>query len=509
MPAAVPEVRITAQNAQPVAPDGDFVLYWMVASRRTRHSFALDRAVEHSEALGKPLLVLEALRTDYPFASDRHHAFVLAGMADNRAACDARGVTYHGYVEPEPGAGRGLIEALAARACVVVTDDWPCMFVPRMVEAAAAQVAVRVEAVDGNGLYPMHATDRVFGRAVDFRRYLQKVLADHLGERPSPDPLARARALGKAILPDGVATRWPEADDALLEADPARLALLPIDHGVPPSPVLRGGAKAGREVLESFLAERLPRYGTSRNHPDDDAASGLSPYLHFGHIGAHEVFDALVALEGWRGDDVSQVVNGKAGAWWGMSPAAESFLDELVTWRELGFNSCSKRPDDYDRFESLPDWVRKTLGEHRADPRPFLYTLDEFDEARTHDPIWNAAQNQLRTEGRMHNYLRMLWGKKILEWTPSPEHALHVMIELNNRYALDGRDPNSYSGIFWVLGRYDRPWAPARPVFGMIRFMSSDSTRKKLKLKGYLERYTPESDREPAQGALFGDDAKT
>ncbi len=503
MPAAVPDVRITAQNERPIAADGAFVLYWMVAARRTRHSFALDRAVEHCEALGKPLLIVEALRVDYPWASDRHHAFVLAGMADNRAACAERGVTCHTYVEPTNGAGKGLLDALAKDACVVVTDDWPCMFVPRMVKALAARVPIRVEAVDGNGLYPMHATDRVFGRAVDFRRYLQKVLADHLGTLPSKDPLGRAKAHGEAVIPEEVRTRWPAADDGLLGAEPARLATLPIDHGVPPSAVLPGGPVAGRRVLASFLAARLSRYGTSRNHPDDDAASGLSPYLHFGHVGTHEVFDALVAQEGWSGDDVSPVANGKAGAWWGMSPAAEGFLDELITWRELGFNFCSKRPDDYDRFGSLPDWVQKTLGEHRADTRPFLYTFDELDQAATHDEIWNAAQNQLRTEGRMHNYLRMLWGKKVLEWTPSPEHALEVLIELNNRYALDGRDPNSYSGIFWVLGRYDRPWAPARPVFGMIRFMSSDSTRKKLKLKGYLERYAPAADRPPAQGALF------
>jgi deoxyribodipyrimidine photo-lyase len=171
-----------------------------------------------------------------------------------------------------------------------------------------------------------------------------------------------------------------------------------------------------------------------------------------------------------------------------MSQAAEAFLDQLVTWRELGFNFCSRR-DDYDRFDSLPDWARRSLAEHAADPREHVYSVDELAAARTHDPLWNAAQRQLVREGRIHNYLRMLWGKKILQWARSPEDALEAMIELNNRYALDGRDPNSYSGISWVLGRFDRPWAPERPIFGKIRYMSSENTARKLKVKEYIRRY--------------------
>jgi len=171
-----------------------------------------------------------------------------------------------------------------------------------------------------------------------------------------------------------------------------------------------------------------------------------------------------------------------------MSPSAEAFLDQIVTWRELGYNFCAKR-SDFDRFESLPEWARNTLAKHAADPRAVVYDLESFAAARTHDPLWNAAQTQLRVEGRIHNYLRMLWGKKILEWTRFPEDALDVMIELNNRYALDGRNPNSYSGIFWVLGRYDRPWGPERPIFGTIRYMSSENTARKMDVKGYLRRF--------------------
>jgi len=172
-----------------------------------------------------------------------------------------------------------------------------------------------------------------------------------------------------------------------------------------------------------------------------------------------------------------------------MSRSAETFLDQLITWRELGYNMCAHMPL-YDRYESLPAWSQESLDRHRKDPRPYLYGLERFENAETHDPLWNAAQMQLKREGRLHNYLRMLWGKKILEWSRSPEGALDIMIHLNNKYALDGRNPNSYSGIFWILGRYDRPWAPERPVLGRIRYMSSDNTRRKLRLKQYLSRYS-------------------
>jgi deoxyribodipyrimidine photo-lyase len=170
-----------------------------------------------------------------------------------------------------------------------------------------------------------------------------------------------------------------------------------------------------------------------------------------------------------------------------MSPAAEAFIDQLVTWRELGYNMAARR-DDYAEYSSLPDWARRSLDAHAADPRPHIYPFETLDAATTDDELWNAAQRQLRREGRIQNYLRMLWGKRILEWTAAPQDALAAMIELNNRYALDGRNPNSYSGIFWVLGRYDRPW-PVRPIFGAVRYMSSANTARKLRVREYLARY--------------------
>ena len=201
----------------------------------------------------------------------------------------------------------------------------------------------------------------------------------------------------------------------------------------------------------------------------------------------HQVFAGLAKKEGWSRDRIKPTTSGQRG-WLGMSDTAESFLDELITWRELGFNYTAQR-DDYEDFESLPDWAKATLGKHAADPREHLYSLEDFAQSRTHDPVWNAAQTQLRETGVMQNYLRMLWGKKVLEWTRAPQEAFGMLIELNNRYALDGRDPNSYTGISWVFGRYDRPWAPERDVYGVIRYMSSTNTVKKLRMKEYLARW--------------------
>jgi deoxyribodipyrimidine photo-lyase len=459
----------------------------MIAFRRSHYNFALQRAVELSCELNKPLLVLEGLRCGYRWASDRLHRFVLQGMAHHRARFAAAKVAYYPYVEPEQGAGKGLLEALARRACAVVTDDYPCFFLPDMISAAGSRLAVRCEAVDSNGLLPLRAADRVFARAFDFRRFLQRNIQTHLAAVPAPDPLDGLTAAKQIVIPDSIRQNWPAASPADLEAGRIALARLPIDHDVAPAP-FDGGEAAGQRVLRQFLQTRLPHYDEGRNDPDEDASSGLSPYLHFGHISTHEIFAELARREGWSPDHLAGDARGARQGWWGLSPAAESFLDELVTWRELGYNMSWQRAD-YDQYDSLPEWAQQTLAAHVRDPRPHLYDLEQLEQAATHDRVWNASQRQLVRDGRLHNYLRMLWGKKILEWSATPRQAADVMIELNNKYAVDGRDPNSYSGIFWVLGRYDRPWGPERPIFGKVRYMSSASTLRKLKLDRYLQTY--------------------
>ena len=411
--------------------------------------------------------------------------FVIQGMRDNAARFESRPVTYYPYLERAEGEGSGLLSALGERACVVITDDFPAFFIPRMIAAAGERLPVRAEAIDGNGLLPMRATDKVYARAHDFRRHLQRTLPEAIYEFPKQDPL-RGAELPTSPVPKDVLKRWPAATSEEL-ADPP-LASLPIDHSVG-AVELEGGGVAGRARMRAFLDDRLGGYADDRNQPDVDAASGLSPYLHFGQVSAHAVVRELAHRESWSPDVLRPSSAGKREGWWQMSAPAEAFLDELITWREVGFNMCALRPDDYDRFESLPAWTLKNFDKHAGDPREHVYALDEFAEARTHDEIWNAAQRELVTTGRMHNYLRMLWGKKILEWTPTPREALAVMVELNNKYALDGRNPNSYSGIFWCLGRYDRAWGPERPIFGTVRFMSSDSTRRKLRIKPYLAKY--------------------
>ncbi|MEZ6133305.1 MAG: deoxyribodipyrimidine photolyase [Pirellulaceae bacterium] len=488
----VPQLRIRATNERQLQLDGQWVLYWMTAFRRVQYNFALQYARDVAKQLDRPLVILEALRVRYQWASDRFHRFVIEGMRDNAAACRSLDVLYYPYVEPQPGAGAGLVRRLAEEACLVVTDDYPCFFHPQMIRVVSRSLPARLEAVESNCLMPLAAEERTFTVAHSYRRFMQKTLPQHLEYTPEPNPLDGRSTRSMPVckrLPNDITQAWPAADlGALLS--PGGLSAIPIDHGVGAGAV-EGGCRAAEKLLAHFITRRLGSYDHDRNEPDEFGSSELSPHLHFGHISAHDVFDRVMQAEKWHPGKLLKP-NGKVNGFWGVGENAEAFLDQLCTWREIGFNMCW-RQSNFDRFESLPEWALETLQEHAQDERPQLYSLDEFENAQTHDEIWNAAQRQLVCEGRIHNYMRMLWGKKILHWSRSPREALAIMLELNNKYGLDGRDPNSYSGIFWVLGRYDRAWGPEREIFGKVRYMTSENTAKKHKLKKYLKRYSVES----------------
>jgi len=487
----IPAIRLTQANDVPIRGDGRYVLYWMIASRRLQWNFALDHAIAQAKSLGKPLLIFEPLRVRYPWASDRLHRFVIEGMEQHADQLAGHAIGYYPYVEPKPGAGTPLLATLARDACLVVTDEYPCFFLPTMVDAIKSTLPARLQLVDGHTVMPLRQADRTFTVAHSYRRWMQKNILDVILDAPRPDPLRGVKLPPFPGLEKKILRRWPMADLKALLA-PAGLDAIAIDHDVQPCFGLTGGSHAATKSLAHFVDRSLSSYGDDRNHPDKRATSGLSPYLHFGHISPHQILAAVFRHEQWAPNQAS-AANGKNTGFWNVSPPSEAFIDQLLTWRELGFNMTFRNPNEYDHYESLPQWALKTLREHSRDPRPAIYSLEQFERSETGDELWNAAQRELVTTGVMHNYLRMLWGKMVLYWTATPQEALQVLIELNNKYALDGRDPNSYSGIFWTLGRYDRAWGPTRPVFGNVRYMTSDSTRRKLKLKNYLAKFGKQS----------------
>ena len=304
---SVPTVRVRVANDAPVNAKGDFVLYWMIAFRRLNWNFSLEQAVAWSLELKKPLVILEALRCGYPWASDRLHRFVLDGMADNMRQAGKQNILYYPYVERKKGAGKGLLSALAKRACVIVTDDYPEFFIPKMVAAAVQRLPVRLEFVDANGLLPMRVAERVFPTAYAFRRFLQQKLPSHLPAAPKADPLKGVRLTKPQSLPQRILNKWPPVSDTELKRSSGLLASLPLDHDVD-AVTQRGGAVAARRTLKKFIEDRLARYPEERNEPEKEGTSGLSPYLHFGHIAVHQIFQAVTEKEGWFFDRLSECI---------------------------------------------------------------------------------------------------------------------------------------------------------------------------------------------------------
>jgi deoxyribodipyrimidine photo-lyase len=480
--------RVFRRNHIQPDPDGTYVLYWMQINRRLHYNFALEYAVRWANKLGKPLLILEAFSCDYPWASDRVHTFMLQGMRENYEYAVSRQLNFLSFAEETPGQYEKLLADLSSRAVMVITDEYPIFIMRERNKRLPDTLRKSYITVDSNGLIPLGLTDKAPYSAYHFRKIVQRNFIESFTNPPAQHPFKNLR--NRTNVLDELPRSWFEGHKeirSVFENIPDFVSSLDIDHET--SAVnLTGTRAAALGMLGQFISNGLMEYDEKHNDPDENKTSRLSPWLHFGKISEYEIVRSVLdhQPEGWNLDSITYN-NGSTGGFYNGDPNISSFLDELITWREVGFHFAHHR-SDYDRYESLPEWARKTLDAHKSDKREWIYSLDEFTRSETHDELWNAAQTQLREDGIIHNYLRMLWGKKILEWTPDPETALEFMIELNNRFAIDGRDPNSYSGIFWCLGRFDRAWQE-RPVYGKIRYMTSESTRRKVKLDKYLEKY--------------------
>ena len=495
------EPRIRVLRDLPVNLDGDFVVYWMTATRRYRYNAALERAVEVALEINKPLLVVEGVSIRHRWTSERVVTFMVQGLVENIETFRDLPVSYLPWVENHKDSGDGLLRRISGRAAAMIIDDYPT-YLPLWVQKRAAKTtSVWLEAVDSTGILPMQMSEKEFSTAHSFRRFIQKNLLKAFESSPKENPLEgveknlevdddRLAEIQKDTNFDSTPLEWMWRVAQGGSIGRNALAPLDIDHEVRAVRTKVGGSREARIRLDSFLRTKLGRYDVGRNDTDDGAASGLSPWIHFGHISPYEILYSILEREGWTPADLDEESTGRGSraGWWGLSPGAEAFVDQLITWRELGYNFAFHREDHYS-IDSIPEWASNTLSDHTDDRRQ-SYTFEEIEAAETEDEVWNAAQRQLKEEGLIHNYLRMLWGKRILEWAPSPSDAADWMIKLNDRWALDGRDPNSYTGIFWVMGRHDRPWGPKRPVFGSVRYMSSANTKRKLKLDGYLEQWS-------------------
>lgn len=493
--------RIRFLNSIKENPLGDYVLYWMISSRRFHYNSGLQRAAEIAKKYSKPLLVLEAISTRHKHANDRILTFMVQGLIENSNQFSSHRIRFIPWVETPLQSGHGILVRLSKRAVAIVTDEFPTYYPRSIVEKVKSEIKVHFEAVDSNGILPISWAGKDFLTAHAFRRYAHSRIIDALEELPKFNPIPDKHdywmndKLFQSVLESSKIQLtpyewiWRVAQGGSIGK--TALESLEIDHEVEAVDYISGGRNSALIRAHEFINNRIQRYHLDRNNLVEPAVSGLSSWFHFGHISTIEIIQKILHQFKWDPSKINHSSNGRRSGWWGLPEPVEAFLDQIITWRELGFNFAYYRPD-HTSISSIPDWAQKSLAEHKDDPRQ-QYSLIELESAQTDDELWNAAQRQLMTSGIMHNYLRMLWGKRILEWAPSPEIAAEWMIHLNDRWALDGRDPNSYTGIFWVLGRHDRAWGPERPIFGKVRYMSSANTARKLKTSSYLERWSENS----------------
>lgn len=444
------EERIARLNQLPAAKERRYVLYWMQAAQRAAFNHALEYAIQLANRRKLPVLVGFGLMDDYPEANLRHYAFMLEGLRETAASLAARGIPF----VMRKGAPAEVALDLAKDAAIVVCDKGYARHQRAWRATVAERAPCAVVEVEGEVVVPVAlASGKSEIGARTLRPKVTRLREEFL--RPLEETKLEVPGLDLAVPGD------------LDPKDVAGcIAALKLDRSVAPSERFKGGTSEARRRLERFLAKDLGGYKEARSDPARQQSSQLSPYLQFGQISPVEM--ALKAMTAAPADD----------------PDRASFLEELIVRRELAHNFVWHVPA-YDRFESLPGWARATLDKHRDDPRPRVYGFEELEAGRTHDRYFNAAMREMRLTGYMHNYMRMYWGKKILEFSRSPEEAYATTLALNNKHFLCGRGPNAFANVAWIFGQHDRPWIE-RPIFGQVRYMNDKGLERKFDIAAYV-----------------------
>ena len=444
MPVHHKRIRILKDIAAKTGP----VIYWMSRDQRMNDNWAFLFAQSLAIQEKVPLGVVFSLVPQFLRATIRQYGFMIKGLQELEKTVAQKNIPFFLLTgQPEQTIPVFIREYSVGK---LVTDFSPLRINTGWKKAAIKKLNIPVYEIDAHNIVPCWtASPKQEYGARTIRPKLHRLLPEFL------DTFPRIRKHPKTWQGTLRKNDWAKSINTLT-----------VDRSIPEVDWIQPGERSARTCLRVFIEKKLSQYDTQRNNPSLDGQSNLSPYLHFGHLSAQRV-----ALE------IQRASAGKK--------TRDAFLEELIIRRELSDNFCFYN-DNYDNIKGFPDWAQKSLHEHRKDRREHTYTMKDFENARTHDALWNAAQKEMVKRGKMHGYMRMYWAKKILEWTASPEQAMEIAIELNDRYELDGRDPNGYTGIAWSIGGvHDRAWSE-RPVFGKIRYMSYAGSKSKFNIKKYI-----------------------
>lgn len=439
--------RIKVLNSKEVKK-GRYVLYWMQASQRATYNHALEYAILKANELRQPLLVFFGITDHFPEANERHYTFMLEGLKETRQSLRERNIQMViRHESPEQG-----ILRFAQKASIMIVDRGYLNIQKYWRRTVAQRIDCPLIQVESDVVVPVEeVSPKEEYAAATIRSKIHRKLSHFLTPLPQRTPIFSSLSM--------------DFDSFKIDDLEKTIARLQIDRSVKRVHSYWGGTQKAYQHLEVFLEEKLDRYPELRNDPTLDYLSHMSPYLHFGQISPLEI-----ALKVKRT----------------RSPGIDAFLEELVIRRELSINFVFYN-DKYDSYEALPEWAKNSLRSHQRDKRPYLYTLERLERADTHDPYWNAAQKEMVITGKMHGYMRMYWGKKILEWSKTPQEAFHSALYLNNKYELDGRDPNGFTGVAWCFGKHDRPWGE-RPIFGTVRYMNDKGLKRKFDADQYVRK---------------------